>query len=161
MEKIPNNFTVSKESLEHAKQIRRIPPLTEKEQIELAKHFDLSKIISEKAKVIAQELFSKSVEELKEMALSGDADAAIYLGKLYFQGEDIKRCDFKAGMWLAWAAANGNSKATFSLSKILRQGDIEEDKELSYKLFEMGGEQAKADTEGHLMSEAIYHEMYL
>ena len=65
--------------------------------------------------VSCKDISEMSVEELKEKAEQGDADAQFRLGECYFNGNDIKQ-DYKAGAnWFTKAAEQEHAGAQYRL----------------------------------------------
>jgi TPR repeat protein len=65
----------------------------------------------------------KAIERFRERAKQGDADAQIYLGKVYFEGlRGVKRDSKEAAKWYRLAADQGNASAQFSLGLMYEYG---------------------------------------
>lgn len=85
--------------------------------------------------------FSEALELSKLLAVEGDAEAQLILGKLYSQGLGTLQLNKNAHMWFNISAHNGNSEALNernSISQIMTASAVEEAQALAQKCLESG-----------------------
>jgi len=77
-----------------------------------------------------------AIKFIQELAENGNSNAAYYLGKLYMEGDVVKKNEHKGVMYLQKAADLGNIKAKMEIAvSILRCGNDEEAAEMAFGMF--------------------------
>ena len=77
-----------------------------------------------------------AIKLIQGLADNGDSDAAYYLGKLYLEGDVVKKNIHKGVMLLQKAADLGNTKAMMEIAvSIMQNGNDEEDAEMVFGIF--------------------------
>lgn len=77
-----------------------------------------------------------AIKFIQGLADNGDSDAAYYLGKMYLEGDVVKKNADKGVMYLQMAADLGNTKAMMEIAvSIMQNGNDEEDAEMVFGIF--------------------------
>jgi len=77
-----------------------------------------------------------AIRFIQDLADNGDSNAAYYLGKLYLEGDVVKKNEHKGVMYLQKAANLGNTKAKMEIAvSILRNGNDDRDAEMAFGMF--------------------------
>ena len=82
--------------------------------------------------------YSKAFKEAKALAVEGDADAQLYLGKMFADGRGTLQVSTAAHMWFNLAASKGKDGAAESRDLIAKQmtaASIEEAQRLARECF--------------------------
>lgn len=80
--------------------------------------------------------FGEAYNELKPAAEAGDADAQLYLAKIYGSGLSVPKDLSIANEWLRRSAIQGNIRAIVALGYVYSNGiGVSEDKERAFKLY--------------------------
>ena len=83
-----------------------------------------------------------NIEELKQRAASGDAEAQYKLGECYYNGDDIKQDDEAAVLWFKESAGQGYTPAYKALGDCYIFGyGVEPDYEEAVKWWRLAAEQ--------------------
>ena len=62
------------------------------------------------------------IDELKQKAIKGDAEAQFTLGMMYLLGRDVTQDDKEAAKWITKAAEQGHTNAEFNLGGMYLDG---------------------------------------
>ena len=92
-----------------------------------------------------------SLEDLKQKALSGDAEAQFKLGFCYDKGQGVDKNSLEAFQWFQKAAEQGHAKAQFNLAVMYDEGEgVAVDKAKAVYWYQKAAEQGKADAQCNL-----------
>ena len=89
-----------------------------------------------------------SLDELKQKAEQGDADAQYNLGLMYYNGEGVPQDDTEAVRWWRAAAEQGFANAQSNLGVMYENGEgVPEDDEEAVRWFRAAAEQGLAEAQ--------------
>lgn len=97
--------------------------------------------------------FATALEHFEPLANQGEADAQLFLGAMYANGEGVAQSDAKATLWLRRAAEQGSANAQFFLAHRYDFGSgVEQDASEAVKWYLLAAKQGQAEAQSNLGS---------